>query len=92
MQPLHELLHRIKWDAEFGNGSFALGYYDRVAKEEKIVRLASIRIDPGEGSFSLNDEEGVVAHVPLHRVRTVYKDGVVIWQRPDDRLKPDGSG
>ena len=28
MQPIHELLHRIKWDLEFGKGEFALGYDD----------------------------------------------------------------
>jgi len=29
----------------------------------------------------------IVHHIPLHRVRTVYKDGVVMWQRPGH---PDG--
>jgi uncharacterized protein (UPF0248 family) len=81
MQPLHELLHRIKWDAEFGRGSFALGYHDRVLGRERVVPFASIVIDSGAFSFSFSDEEGLVAHIPLHRVRTVYKDGVVIWQR-----------
>ena len=83
MQPLQDLLHRIKWDADFGKGEFALGYHDRVAHEDKIVPFTSISIDPGAASFSFHDEEGSVAHIPLHRVRTVYKDGVVIWQRPD---------
>jgi uncharacterized protein (UPF0248 family) len=82
MQPLHELLHRIKWDAEFAKGEFALGYYDRVAHQERVVPFASIGMDPGSGSFSVHDEDGIVAHIPLHRVRVVYKDGVVIWQRP----------
>jgi uncharacterized protein (UPF0248 family) len=82
-QPLQALLHRIKWDAEFAKGSFALGYYDRVLDQEKVVSFASISMDPGAGGFSLHDEDGIFAHIPLHRVRTVYKDGVVIWQRPD---------
>lgn len=82
MQPLQELLHRITWDAEFASGEFALGYHDRVDHQERVVPFASIRIDPGRGSFSVRDENGIVAHIPLHRVRTVYKDGVVIWQRP----------
>lgn len=83
MQPLHELLHRIKWDAEFGRGEFALGYYDRVLHQEKIVPFASISIDPQRpATFSFHDEDGNVAHIPLHRVRTVYKDGSAVWQRP----------
>jgi hypothetical protein len=37
MQPLQDLLHRIKWDLEFGRGEFALGYYDRVVHQEKSL-------------------------------------------------------
>jgi uncharacterized protein (UPF0248 family) len=83
MQPLQELLHRIQWDLEFGKGEFALGYYDRVVHEEKIVPFVSISLDPQRPTtFSFHDENGIVNHIPLHRVRTVYKDSVVIWQRP----------
>ena len=83
MQPLEELLDRIKWDAEFGKGVFALGYYDRVAHTEQIARFESVTMDPQRpGTFLLQDEDGVIAQIPLHRVRTVYKDGIVIWQRP----------
>ena len=83
MQPLAELLHRIRWDAEFGKGAFALGYDDRVAHKEQIVQFEAVTLDPQRpGTFSVQDEDGIVAHIPLHRVRTVYKDGVVIWQRP----------
>jgi len=83
MQPLQELLHRIKWDVEFGKGAFALSYYDRVAHKEHLVPFESVTMDPQRpGTFSIEDEDGVVAHIPLHRVRAAYKDGVVIWQRP----------
>jgi uncharacterized protein (UPF0248 family) len=82
MQPLHDLLHRIKWDPQFGRGRFALSYYDRLAHEARVVPFASIGLDPGAFSFSFSDGDGEIAHIPLHRVRAVYKDGVVIWQRP----------
>ena len=83
MQPLQELLHRIKWDIEFGKGEFVLGYYDRIEHDEKRVPFVSISFDPQRPfAFSFQDEDGIVRHIPLHRVRTVYKDGVVIWQRP----------
>ena len=39
-------------------------------------------------TFAFNDEEGIVAHIPLHRVRAVYKDGVVIWRRPSRAAAP----
>jgi uncharacterized protein (UPF0248 family) len=82
VQPIQELIHRIKWDPEFGRGSFALGYYDRVAREERRVAFASIDLDPGGTSFAAVDEDGAVVHIPLHRVRTVYKNGEAIWRRP----------
>jgi uncharacterized protein (UPF0248 family) len=82
MQPLQDLLHRIMWDAEFGKGTFALGYEDRIAHQEIVVPFVSVRLEPERpGTFSVHDEDGIVAHIPLHRVRTVYKDGVVIWRR-----------
>ena len=83
MIPIQELLRRIQWDPEFGKGEFAIGYYDRVAQRETIVPFASVNLDPQRPStFSFHDEDGTVRHVPLHRVRTVYKDGVVVWRRP----------
>ena len=83
MQPLEDLLNRIRWDAEFASGTFALGYVDRIAGREEIVPFSSARFDPQHrGMFSVQDQDGTVHHIPLHRVRAVYKDGVVIWQRP----------
>lgn len=88
MQPLEDLLARIRWDAEFGNAAFALGYYDRIAGQEEVVTLASVSFDRRRpGTFSVQDEGGILRHIPLHRVRTVYRNGVAIWQRtvPTDR-------
>jgi uncharacterized protein (UPF0248 family) len=83
MQPLEDLLHRIRWDPEFGRGRFALGYDDRVAHEERVVGFEAIALDRERpGFFSIADQAGQVAEIPLHRVRTVYKDGAIIWQRP----------
>ncbi len=82
MLPLDRLLHRIKWDPEFGKGEFALGYYDRVLAEETVVPFACVTFD-GErpGTFTFTDPDGVAHHIPLHRVRTVYKNGAMIWSR-----------
>lgn len=83
MQPLQDLLHRIRWDVEFGKGEFAIGYYDRVLDEERIIPFTSISLNTKRRSmFSFQDEDGVVRHIPFHRVRTVYKDGAAIWRRP----------
>ncbi len=83
MQPLDDLLHRIRWDAAFAQSTFALGYVDRIAGVEQVVSFTSVRFDPQRPDmFSVADEDGLQRHIPLHRVRTVYRDGVPIWQRP----------
>jgi uncharacterized protein (UPF0248 family) len=83
MIPIHELLHRIQWDPEFGRGEFVLGYFDRVEKRIVTVPLRDIRLDPAD-HFGLQalDAEGVSHHIPFHRVRTVWRNGEPIWQRP----------
>ena len=83
MQPIDKVLNRIRWDREFGTAVFEIGYYDRVAAI--IVRrlLADLLFEPGnKESFLLMDPEGVYQRIPLHRVREVYRNGELIWQRP----------
>jgi len=80
--PIHELLHRIQWDAEFGKGSFELGYWDRIGRRIVRVPLARVRIGHGQFGFDAIEEDGTLHHVPLHRVRAVWRDGALIWQRP----------
>lgn len=95
MQPLHELLARIRWDPAFGRGDFELAYLDKVAGTLLRVPLRDIRFDQGDHfAFQLVDAEGAVQSIPFHRVRAVYRDGRPIWQRPD-RPRPHhaaGSG
>ena len=82
MQPIHELLNRIKWDSEFGKGDFEIGVYDRV--EGKVIRLpfAGIQFIPGEHDlFYYMDADGEEHSVPLHRIKAVYRDGERIWHR-----------
>ena len=42
MIPIHELLHRIHWDPEFGKGAFEIGYEDHIAG--RIVRVPLGRV------------------------------------------------
>jgi uncharacterized protein (UPF0248 family) len=82
MMPVHELLNRIRWDKEFGKGEFEVGYSDHI--EQKIIRIPFRKIRFVEGdhfSFQVDDAEGEMHTIPFHRVREVYKDGHLIWQR-----------
>lgn len=82
MTPIQDLLHRIQWDAEFGNASFTLGYYDRV--RERVFRVSFERVHRARGdhfSFDLEDADGRLRMIPFHRVREVWRNGVLIWER-----------
>jgi uncharacterized protein (UPF0248 family) len=84
MTPIRDLLNRIRWDAEFARGEFVLGYFDRL--EDRVVHVPFREVDfpPDDPqAFRLVDAEGRAHHVPLHRVREVFKDGQRIWHRPD---------
>jgi len=82
MIPLHELLNRIHWDPEFGRGEFRIGYLDHVAHELVYVPLNGVQRAPDSHfCFEVTDEEGIAHSVPYHRVKEVWKDGVLIWRR-----------
>ena len=83
MIPIQDLLHRIQWDAEFGQGEFTIGYYDRRWDRVVKVPLQRIGLEPGRHfSFDVISEDGAVRMVPFHRVRKVWRNGELIWQRP----------
>ena len=82
MIPIHELLSRIRWDAAFAQGSFVLGYYDRV--DARLIRMpiSRVHLTPGEHfAFLVTDADGTMHEVPFHRVKEVYKNGELIWHR-----------
>ncbi len=82
MIPIHELIHRMLWDRDFADARFVIGYYDRVA--DRIVRVPFREIDfdaDDRFDFSIVDEDGVQHSIPLHRIRQVFRNGELIWQR-----------
>lgn len=82
MIPIRRLLNRICWDREFGTAYFEIGYLDHNAKT--IIRIPSTKIHLQHGnqfSFQLEDETGEMLMIPFHRIRTVYRDGILIWNR-----------
>ena len=82
MIPIHELLARIRWDKEFGKNNFVIGYWDRL--ESKVIHTDLREITwnaRNPAFFDLMDEEGVTHSIPFHRVREVWRNGELIWQR-----------
>lgn len=82
MIPIDEVLHRIQWDAEFGGAEFVIGYLDRVAGRILRVPFADVRLVARERpGLEVVESDGSVHRMPLHRVREVWRDGVLIWER-----------
>jgi uncharacterized protein (UPF0248 family) len=82
MKPIQDLLNRIRWDSEFGDADFKIGYYDRVDDRIITVPFKDINLETHIHSiFSLVDENGDVHTIPLHRIKQVYRNNELIWQR-----------
>ncbi len=87
MIPIQELLSRIRWDPAFEHAKIVVGYYDRVDKQIVKVPLARIEFASDcRSSFEAIAADGLVHSVPYHRVREVYRDGELIWHRPEPPL------
>lgn len=82
MIPIHELLNRIRWDEDYGNADFVIGYYDRVENRIIKVRLKELFFDKEDHfDFELIDDVGEAHTIPLHRIKEVYRDGDLVWRR-----------
>lgn len=82
MIPIHELVSRIRWDEEYGKADFVIGYYDRVEERIIPVSLKELYFDKEDHfDFELLDEDGVTHTIPLHRIRQVFRNGELVWQR-----------
>lgn len=82
MITIEALLQRIRWDPQFGRGSFTIGYYDRLRRQIVTVPLQQIHMHSGNHfSFTAVEADGTVHEVPFHRVREVRRDGECIWRR-----------
>lgn len=82
MRPIQDLLDRIRWDEDFGRAEFAIGYYDRIEKTIVVAPLKGIDFPADRpGMFELTDSEGEKHTIPLHRIKVVYRNGELIWQR-----------
>ncbi len=82
MIPIHELLNRIRWDEAYGKADFVIGYYDRMEDRILTVPLQELYFDSEDHfDFQLLDAEGVTHTIPLHRIRQVFRNGELVWER-----------
>ena len=78
MQPIQHLLNKIKWDKRETPQEYKFFYLDRI--ENKLKELKFDEIKNIEGSFIVLNN-GNETNIPLHRVKKVVKNNIVIWER-----------
>jgi uncharacterized protein (UPF0248 family) len=84
MIPIEQLLHRIQYDPELKGGAFTIGYCDHVLRSIVQVPFEQVHLTRGHHfSFDVRDTDGEIRQIPFHRVREVWRDGELIWQRPE---------
>ena len=78
MQPIHDLLNKIKWDKRENPEQYSIFYLDRVLN--KLIKTPYTKIKKIEGSFMVLDNEEE-SNIPLHRIKQVTKNNIVVWER-----------
>lgn len=78
MQPISDLLNKIKWDKRENPKQYSMFYFDRILKI--LIEIPYTKIKRVEGSFIvLNNEEE--SNIPLHRIKRVTKNKDIVWER-----------
>ncbi|MBI2654443.1 DUF504 domain-containing protein [Candidatus Woesearchaeota archaeon] len=78
MITIKDLLNKIKWDKRENPEQYTLFYFDRIQKT--LIKIPYTKIKKLEGSFMVLDNEEET-NIPLHRIKKVAKDNVVVWER-----------
>lgn len=82
MTPIRKLLNRIRWDRNFGSAEFRIGYFDRHLEGLQFVGLKEMHFpDEADELFEVIDPDDQIRRIPLHRIREVYRNEELIWQR-----------
>ena len=82
MQPVQDLLNRIRWDQVYADADFEIGYYDRIKDRIIQVPFAALSFPADDHfAFELFDSTGEVHRVPYHRVREIHRNGRCVWNR-----------
>jgi uncharacterized protein (UPF0248 family) len=79
MQPIQDLINKIKWDENEDPSEYVIGYEDRVLK--KVIEIKYSDIKRIEDNFMVLDRDNEEVMIPLHRVRIVRKKDLVVWKR-----------
>jgi uncharacterized protein (UPF0248 family) len=79
MITIEKLIHKIEWDDRECPSDYSLYYIDRITNKKMEIKFTSIKeIVDGVMLLKIND---IDTQIPLHRIREVRKNNVVVWER-----------
>ncbi len=79
MEPITNIINRIKWDKREDPSDYVIGYEDRVSK--KVIEVKFTEIKRIEDNFMVLERNMEEVSIPLHRIRVVKKKGNAVWER-----------
>ena len=74
MEPIQNILNRIKWDSALNPCDYSIHYYDR--NQDKLVEESCSNLLDNDSS-----EDKELRVIPFHRIRRVSYKGKVFWER-----------
>lgn len=82
MKTVQEVLNQIRWDERYAKDKFQIAYYDRLKNGFITVPFNEIQFPEDDHfSFYIIDELGETHSIPYHRVKQIYQNDKLIWQR-----------
>ncbi|MBI2208091.1 DUF504 domain-containing protein [Candidatus Woesearchaeota archaeon] len=79
MQPIKNLLNKIKWDKRENPNNYSIYYYDRISK--KLIKINYMDIKKFEDNFIVLETNGKESYIPMHRIKEVRKNNILVWKR-----------
>ncbi|MBI2134751.1 DUF504 domain-containing protein [Candidatus Woesearchaeota archaeon] len=79
MQPIKDLLNKIKWDRREKPEEYSIRYFDRISKQ--LIKINYMDIKKFEDNFIVVGKNNEESFIPMHRIREVRKNNIVFWKR-----------
>ena len=79
MQPIKDLLNKIKWDKRELPEEYLVYYLDRIS--QKLIKINYINIKRFEDNFIVIEKNNEETYIPMHRIKEVRKNNVLVWKR-----------
>lgn len=75
MITVKEFFDKIKWDKKEKKEKYEVSYFDRISKKE--IKINYENIEQFDNNFFYIEE----SMIPIRRIRKIYKNGKLFWER-----------